>query len=748
MGSIVKYKNSVRVRLILSYTLLALSLIGLFGGYLYSKADRMMIDEMSRSSKVSLDTIRDYVTLTFLPKFVETSRLMATITPDANRVAAYFLDNSYRDNSYLIPELNGYLRIATYANPGTQNITYYYLKDGIVVDANYFYETKERSPDQAFIAKLQATPMQEWIVRTARSEGEAGPRTSQVLTYVYSLPFKATGDQIKGYMYIDVDLGYLKVMLSDMVAPQLGEVHIYDGDLQPLVSTKAEAGAAGDAQELLPYANRGTAGFDIRENGAKRDVIAYSGRNMSADGFAYVVVRPIHSFLLASNKFKDDIVYTCLILLILGLASSFILTQRFYLPVKQILSYIRKQHAGYAMHQSRNEYTIINNVLHSLDSKLHEQARDGLVNDAIRGNGGDTADSKFIPGGCNCTAVVIRLNEGSSKTFGRLYTEQHVPVQYDLSSINPHELVILYYVPDDSPKKFEEVRNNLEMLRAHFAQEVSFAVGIGNSAATEEDIHRSYKQALQALKYTFVHGAQATIDYEQIGHVTGHAQPINYDVYQNALRAGDTDLVNQFLDEFSRELSKDKMQIEIIEFEIMQLITRLSQTIIELNLHDAVISSTDLFSEFKKSTLKETLQWLRDINREVLNYLHANAENPNYAIIRELKSYIDNHLDEVISLDLLAEKAHLSPSYISSLFAEIMHVPFSIYLTNARVDKAAELLCASTLSVTEIATAVGYSHIQYFCRRFKEKYGITPMQYRKAHNAVAFSGKATGGELV
>ncbi|MBO9610534.1 MAG: helix-turn-helix domain-containing protein [Paenibacillaceae bacterium] len=730
MGIVSKYTSRFWVRLVFSYLILAVLIIGLFGGLLYTRANNMMVEEVSQSSKISLDTIRDYTERTFLPRFVETNKLMATINPDSAKETMFLLDNHYRDNGYLIPELNSSLKVAAYATPGTKNITFYYLKDRIVIDSNYFYESTDRSPDSEFVSRLADVPKMTWLRRNVQADNGTEYADSRVLTYVYTLPFMAEGDAVKGYMYIDVDVAYLENVLHTMLAPQLEKAYVFAPDGELLFSTAA----AGDSQlsSLRQESGQRQPSFRVRTEDGVREVVSHSSASLSQLGWSYVIVRPMQSYFLSANKFKDDIINGCILLLVLGVLCSYFLSQRFYMPVKRIVSYIRKQHADNIAPHTRNEYAIIDNVLHSLDRRLNEQTRVSLVHHAIHGNIEALADGRLFPADSCCIVAVVRT-DGGAEAFKRRHQAASQAVRSELVCMNADEIVILFYLPgEDNKAPGAAVRAFVERLRTARPEEAGFSCGFGRPAFAEEDVHLSYKQALHALKYTFLYGMNVTIGYDQIDSRRGFGKKFAYDGYQNALRAADAELVETFLADFSRELGREDLQIEVVEFEIMQLITRLSHTIIELDLHEAVISSTDLFSEFKKSTLAETLDWLRHINTAIMDRLRVSSENPHYAIIHDLKAYIDTHLEEDISLDSLAERAYLSPSYISSLFGEILHVSFSTYLTNARVDKAAELLRGSTLTVTDITTAVGYHNIQYFCRKFKEKYGVTPMQYRKS----------------
>lgn len=95
-----------------------------------------------------------------------------------------------------------------------------------------------------------------------------------------------------------------------------------------------------------------------------------------------------------------------------------------------------------------------------------------------------------------------------------------------------------------------------------------------------------------------------------------------------------------------------------------------------------------------------------------------------------LKDYINKHFDQELSLDVLGEVVHLHPTYLSKIFKETTDVNLSGYITDVRMQKAAELLETTDLKVNEVMRKVGYQKSQHFSRLFKEKYGVTPKEYR------------------
>lgn len=84
------------------------------------------------------------------------------------------------------------------------------------------------------------------------------------------------------------------------------------------------------------------------------------------------------------------------------------------------------------------------------------------------------------------------------------------------------------------------------------------------------------------------------------------------------------------------------------------------------------------------------------------------------------------------SIDDMAKELSLSRSRFQHLYTEAFGVSVSKDLIASRLHKAVELLNTTNLSVTEIASSVGYSTTQYFIRQFKGEFGITPSQYKSA----------------
>lgn len=89
--------------------------------------------------------------------------------------------------------------------------------------------------------------------------------------------------------------------------------------------------------------------------------------------------------------------------------------------------------------------------------------------------------------------------------------------------------------------------------------------------------------------------------------------------------------------------------------------------------------------------------------------------------------YKDGH----ISVSYLAELSSVSQTYFRRLFKELYGVSPNQYITNLKMEYAAQMLRSNLYTVTEVSDEVGYNSAKYFERVFKQRYGQTPTDFMK-----------------
>ena len=99
--------------------------------------------------------------------------------------------------------------------------------------------------------------------------------------------------------------------------------------------------------------------------------------------------------------------------------------------------------------------------------------------------------------------------------------------------------------------------------------------------------------------------------------------------------------------------------------------------------------------------------------------------------IHEAMTYIRENAGQNISRSEMAEMLHLNEEYFSKTFHKFAGCTFKEYVMAERIRQAQRLLKHSRLSVSLIASKVGYDNFSYFSKAFKKATGLTPQEYRK-----------------
>ena len=97
--------------------------------------------------------------------------------------------------------------------------------------------------------------------------------------------------------------------------------------------------------------------------------------------------------------------------------------------------------------------------------------------------------------------------------------------------------------------------------------------------------------------------------------------------------------------------------------------------------------------------------------------------------------FLENNFHTKITVEDAAQQAGVSSYYFSRKFKEQFQVSFSSYLNKIRLDKACYLLLHTPFTISEIVYKVGFQEASYFNRLFKQAYQLTPLEYRKQHQA-------------
>lgn len=101
------------------------------------------------------------------------------------------------------------------------------------------------------------------------------------------------------------------------------------------------------------------------------------------------------------------------------------------------------------------------------------------------------------------------------------------------------------------------------------------------------------------------------------------------------------------------------------------------------------------------------------------------------SVTQEIISYIEEHLEEELSLEKIAGVLHYSRYYAARAFKESTGTTLHKYIQGRRLDEAARKLAQTRQPIIEVALGAGYGSQQAFTQAFRLEYRCTPQEYRR-----------------
>lgn len=130
------------------------------------------------------------------------------------------------------------------------------------------------------------------------------------------------------------------------------------------------------------------------------------------------------------------------------------------------------------------------------------------------------------------------------------------------------------------------------------------------------------------------------------------------------------------------------------------------------------------------------LKFIDDVSKnENISVLSTKADlggisDKNEPKLRSIYDFIKRNHKETITLEKIAEIAHMSPTGFCRFFKTMTQKTFSQYLTEVRIENACELLRNSDYTIADCCYSSGYNNLSNFHRHFKKNTGMSPSQYR------------------
>lgn len=209
-----------------------------------------------------------------------------------------------------------------------------------------------------------------------------------------------------------------------------------------------------------------------------------------------------------------------------------------------------------------------------------------------------------------------------------------------------------------------------------------------------------------------------------------HTEQLHTERWGNLLEEGNWKVIKKEVEQFF-ELNKKQINYDIVK----QLYLEYSKAFFDVANRkkydiNSLFSEDYSYDDFSNSyiTCKKFLDGVSYTGK----MLEQNDDTEEDRLLRA-KQYIMGNINKNITRTEVANYLYLSEEYFSRWFSKETGESFKNYLLDQKMEYAKQLLENTGLTVGIIASKVGYDNFSYFSKMFKKKEGVTPQDYRQAH---------------
>ncbi len=308
---------------------------------------------------------------------------------------------------------------------------------------------------------------------------------------------------------------------------------------------------------------------------------------------------------------------------------------------------------------------------------------------------------------------------------------------YPLYQTNPNRILIMVNAAAKELEwdVFEPVLSTLYYCMAQeFSQVIS--IGVGNEYTALHKVYDSAYEALSAVYFCILEGERyikryIDIDMDAIAAILSELT----DRIITVVRHGDLEEIPKVMRELHSVIVANGYSVQYQNFIAYSLLNSLKEYVDAPDISEEInVTLIDLLKRTHASNLKvfEQIERLCVLIAEHRNE-NKNSNKGSELINMMIKVISENLCDSMMSLESIADKCGISPSYLSRFFKAKMGDTPMYYVENLRMSLVKEKLCNTEESLKQILIETGYIDQSNFIRKFKKIEGVTPMTYRKMH---------------
>ena len=332
-------------------------------------------------------------------------------------------------------------------------------------------------------------------------------------------------------------------------------------------------------------------------------------------------------------------------------------------------------------------------------------------------------------------------SENQYSTYLKIHELLNTERRCLVSSFMMNRIVVFVPIFSENPE-YAEIQEQIKKFYNLLSYNISAGIRAGVSTIEADKIllQSSYNEALSALNKVPSNGGLIFSGAELQGNAldenarnTSTAPSAEFKTQiLSKVATGDSSGVKSFLELYTSDLLSKNLPADKLKNALFELIVTVNNKTREIlkNFSSETFDNSFalLSSENDTNLIKEFVQkFLLECTSAIL----SSKKNEIHPVVKKVCTYVDENLAKDISLEEAADFAGVSSFYLSKLFKEEKGETFINYISEKRLEKSRQLLSETELSIKEITAEVGYNDQNYFSRIFKNKYGLSPKEYRK-----------------
>lgn len=296
-------------------------------------------------------------------------------------------------------------------------------------------------------------------------------------------------------------------------------------------------------------------------------------------------------------------------------------------------------------------------------------------------------------------------------------------------------LLIINKTEDDIYQTLKKIILDVKM---HF--DIVLSCFISDTIYSIDNLSEAYNNIQNMKDYRLIYGENSILSNkiisESINRETAFPQKTASEILAQLKDGNDPNIIISLFNDFCTEIKFSS--ITLYRTMLLQLLLSVNSAVKALNFK-ATVELENKFTQLSKTVM--STQSKAELDDSFKDFVCAVIEQKNQntqmhvPLVDAVKKYIysNYHLYD-LSLNTIALKYHISPSYLSKIYKDETGYSIPAFITDIRMKKAVYLLENTDTPVKDIAVSVGFSNESTFFKLFKKQFNITPKQYKTLHS--------------